>query len=104
MSLSGLTRQKKSLQIDFDGRAVLNEVLVKTKYIYTAFKFNSKTLSEVYNIFKPGEPTKIKERIRIKWWFDNWNGDVIKHNRQTDDSSCGVHVIEVKKIVFLLHK
>ena len=42
----------------------------------------------------------MKERMGIKWWFDNWNGDVIKHNRQTDDSSCGVHVIEVKKIDF----
>ena len=37
-------------------------------------------------------------------WLKNWKHDTIKHNFQTDGSSCGVHVIEVKKLMVVLEK
>ena len=36
-----------------------------------------------------------KDNQVSKFWSEDWKPGVIKHDHQTDDASCGVHVIEV---------
>ena len=35
---------------------------------------------------------------KSKIWLNNWKPGVIEHNKQQDESSCGIHVIEVSFI------
>ena len=36
-----------------------------------------------------------KDNQVSKFWLEDWQPGVIKHDPKTDDASCGVHVIEV---------
>ena len=40
------------------------------------------------------ETNKIGNRVG-EFWLEDWQPGVIEHGLQTDNASCGVHVIEV---------
>lgn len=49
------------------------------------------------------ETNRIENKVS-KFWLEDWQPGHIEHDRQTDDSSCGVHVIEVKNDKLVINK